>query len=342
MGGAQGLGVVALPALGEAAQALELVQAALRMGQIEFKDFLWEAFTDPATRQGMGNTAENVAQKYGITREDVDAYAAQTLARANAAWDTGYYNDEVAPVSNAEFALDGYQSRFLKLADEGPVHRVRITRAFWLGQHEVTVGQFRRFIEASGHVPQSVADGTGGYGYNPAYDPATTTRGDAFEGRLPRYSWRDPGFAQGDRIPPRRFGSFQHDRAGIGFLQTGNALDQLGLPVPFDSGNPDDLAPANAQTETIEGIALDLSLSPSTVKKMASPGNTESHGAVVIWSRASESMLPQLGKGGRMPRPRNDSAASDRMAPPMPRVAITISGPRMLGSTCVNMMRRSP
>ena len=36
-------------------------------------------------------------------------------------------------------------------------------------------------------------------------------------------------------------------------------------------------------------------LRPSTVRKMARPGNTESQGAVLIWSRASESMLPQLG-----------------------------------------------
>ena len=92
-------------------------RAGFRMGQVEFRDFLWEAFTDPATRQGMGNTAENVAVKYGITREDVDAYAAQSFARANAAWDGGYYDDEVAAVSSAEFALEGYQSRFLRLAD---------------------------------------------------------------------------------------------------------------------------------------------------------------------------------------------------------------------------------
>src|SRR5687768_7741290 len=43
------------------------------------------------------------------------------------------------------------QRRFDNIADEAPPHRVRITRAFWLGQHEVTVGQFRRFVEASGH-----------------------------------------------------------------------------------------------------------------------------------------------------------------------------------------------
>ncbi|MFY3386047.1 formylglycine-generating enzyme family protein [Paracidovorax sp. MALMAid1276] len=91
--------------------------------------------------------------------------------------------------------------RFAELADEAPAHRVRIRRAFYLGQHEVTVGQFRRFLEASGHVPESEADGTGAYGYNPDYDPATTVRGDAFEGRNPRYSWRNPGFAQDDNHP---------------------------------------------------------------------------------------------------------------------------------------------
>ena len=96
----------------------------------------------------------------------------------------------------------GYEwTRFLKLSDEAPVHRVRITRAFYLGQHEVTVGQFRRFLAASGHVPESIADGTGGYGYNPVYDPAKTVRGDAFEGRDPKYSWRNPGFAQTDDDP---------------------------------------------------------------------------------------------------------------------------------------------
>lgn len=92
-------------------------------------------------------------------------------------------------------------SRFKALADEAPVHQVHISRPFWLGKHEVTLGQFRLFLQASGHVPESVADGTGGYGYNPEYDPATTTRGDAFEGRSPRYRWDNPGFAQADDHP---------------------------------------------------------------------------------------------------------------------------------------------
>ena len=93
------------------------------------------------------------------------------------------------------------RKRFVELADEAPVHQVRISRDFYLGQHEVTVGQFRQFIDASGYTPESIADGTGGYGYNRAYDPATSKRGDAFEGRDPKYSWRNPGFAQDDTHP---------------------------------------------------------------------------------------------------------------------------------------------
>ena len=92
-------------------------------------------------------------------------------------------------------------ARFKLLGDEAPTHKVRITKPFYMGQHEVTVGQFRRFVQASGYVPESVADGTGGYGYSPDYDPTKSQRGDAFEGRDPKYSWQNPGFKQGDDHP---------------------------------------------------------------------------------------------------------------------------------------------
>lgn len=93
------------------------------------------------------------------------------------------------------------RKRFEELIDEAPVHEVRITRSFYLGQHEVTVGQFRRFVEASGYKPESEADGTGGYGYSRDYDAEKSARGDAFEGRNQKYSWHNPGFAQGDDHP---------------------------------------------------------------------------------------------------------------------------------------------
>ncbi|WP_233575913.1 formylglycine-generating enzyme family protein [Noviherbaspirillum saxi] len=93
------------------------------------------------------------------------------------------------------------RARFLAIGDEAPVHKVRITRAFYLGQHEVTVGQFRQFLEQTGYRPESESDGTGAYGYNPAYDPTQSARGDAFEGRDIRFSWRNPGFDQTDDHP---------------------------------------------------------------------------------------------------------------------------------------------
>jgi sulfatase modifying factor 1 len=94
-----------------------------------------------------------------------------------------------------------YEAERLELADERPRHRVRITKPFYMAQHEVTVGQFRQFLAASDYKPESIADETGAYGYRRDYDPAATERGDAFEGRDPKYSWANPGFKQGDDHP---------------------------------------------------------------------------------------------------------------------------------------------
>ncbi|MEQ8766673.1 MAG: formylglycine-generating enzyme family protein [Planctomycetota bacterium] len=77
-------------------------------------------------------------------------------------------------------------------ANETPRHRVRISKGFYLGRHEVTVGQFRRFVEATGHVTDGERDPSGGFGF----DPAT--------GRFvqrPELNWRQPGFAQNGDHP---------------------------------------------------------------------------------------------------------------------------------------------
>jgi formylglycine-generating enzyme required for sulfatase activity len=92
-------------------------------------------------------------------------------------------------------------SRIEQLTDELPAHPVEITKNFYLGQYEVTVGQFRKFLEVSGYVPESIRDQTGGYGYNKDYDPSKTVKKDAFEGRDPQYSWQNPGFVQTENDP---------------------------------------------------------------------------------------------------------------------------------------------
>lgn len=57
-------------------------------------DGLWDAFND----FHMGETAERLADKYGISREEQDAFAAESHAKATAAWGSGAFDDEVVPV----------------------------------------------------------------------------------------------------------------------------------------------------------------------------------------------------------------------------------------------------
>ena len=71
-----------------------------KMGSAEMvdsmiKDGLWDAFNG----YHMGNTAENVAEKWQITREEQDAFAAASQQKAEAAQTAGKFVDEIAPVT---------------------------------------------------------------------------------------------------------------------------------------------------------------------------------------------------------------------------------------------------
>lgn len=83
---------------------------------IGFKDFMWESLTDPAAGISMIQTAENLARQYGITREEVDAFASTSFARAVAAQQAGWFDGEIVPVRNETFELEGCKPRQLRLA----------------------------------------------------------------------------------------------------------------------------------------------------------------------------------------------------------------------------------
>jgi acetyl-CoA C-acetyltransferase len=86
-----------------------------RMGGVDFKDFLWEALRDPAADVTMGDTAENLARQYQITRPEVDAYAARSFERALAAQQSGFLAGEITPLISESFEREGLQPRGLKL-----------------------------------------------------------------------------------------------------------------------------------------------------------------------------------------------------------------------------------
>jgi acetyl-CoA C-acetyltransferase len=67
----------------------------LKMVDSMIKDGLWDAFNG----YHMGNTAENVAQKYQITRVEQDAFAAGSQNKAEAAQKSGRFKDEIVPVT---------------------------------------------------------------------------------------------------------------------------------------------------------------------------------------------------------------------------------------------------
>ncbi|NML18843.1 thiolase family protein [Azohydromonas caseinilytica] len=86
-----------------------------------FKDFLWESLTDPAAGISMIQTAENLAQRYGITREEVDAFASRSFERAVRAQEAGWFEGEIVAVGNERFELEGYEPRGIRLSGKAAV-----------------------------------------------------------------------------------------------------------------------------------------------------------------------------------------------------------------------------
>ena len=86
-----------------------------------------------------------------------------------------------------------FDSKAEYYTDEHPPHRVQITRPYYLGAHEVTKGQFAKFVSEKGYKTEAEQDGEGGYGWNESTGK--------FEGRDPKYTWRFTGFDYNDDHP---------------------------------------------------------------------------------------------------------------------------------------------
>jgi acetyl-CoA acyltransferase 2 len=63
-----------------------------------YEDLLWEALTDPFAGCSMAMTAENLAERYGVTREEADELAVRSQHLAHAAWEEGRFAPEIVPV----------------------------------------------------------------------------------------------------------------------------------------------------------------------------------------------------------------------------------------------------
>jgi uncharacterized protein (TIGR03067 family) len=82
----------------------------------------------------------------------------------------------------------GWQYLVRSVKAETPRHPVRITRPFAIGKYEVTVGQFRQFVAATGY--KTVAEQKGGYGI----ESGKVVKGE-------KYNWKNVGYEQADLAP---------------------------------------------------------------------------------------------------------------------------------------------
>jgi acetyl-CoA acetyltransferase family protein len=84
--------------MSEVPHVIRGLRSGLKLGQGKLEDWLWEGLNDPYAGCSMAITAENCAEKYGITREAADAYALRSQQQAHRAWTSGLMSAEVAPV----------------------------------------------------------------------------------------------------------------------------------------------------------------------------------------------------------------------------------------------------
>ena len=69
-----------------------------KYGHMELRDSMWDSLTNLGVGPAMGITAENVADEYDVTREQMDAYSLRSQQRAVAAIDAGKFKDEIIPI----------------------------------------------------------------------------------------------------------------------------------------------------------------------------------------------------------------------------------------------------
>ncbi|HEY9854761.1 MAG TPA: thiolase family protein [Stenomitos sp.] len=91
-----------------------------RMRNSELIDSMWEGLTDPVCGQLMGQTAENLAEEFGITREEQDQYAVNSHKKAFRAARSGVFADEIMTVEVPKKAAGKDVPPEPVSTDEGP------------------------------------------------------------------------------------------------------------------------------------------------------------------------------------------------------------------------------
>ncbi|GIV27139.1 MAG: acetyl-CoA acetyltransferase [Bacteroidia bacterium] len=88
------------------------------LGKPNFVDMLWESLMDTAAGYSMGQTAENLAKKYNISRSEVDVFALSSFQKTIQSQKEGFFENEIEPISSVTFERDGLKPRKIKIPKE--------------------------------------------------------------------------------------------------------------------------------------------------------------------------------------------------------------------------------
>ncbi|MBL1272777.1 MAG: acetyl-CoA C-acetyltransferase [Marinobacter maritimus] len=85
--------------MSQGAYVLPNVRKGLRMGDGKAVDMTLGTLSDPFGSGHMGMTAERIAEKYGLSRDDLDTFSAESHRRASHAIESGYFKEQIVPVT---------------------------------------------------------------------------------------------------------------------------------------------------------------------------------------------------------------------------------------------------
>ncbi len=146
-------------------QAPFLVRGArwgLRLGSTQFQDYLWESLTDSYCGFDMAHTAENLADRFGITREETDRYALRSQERTRHAQESCYLTEEIAPVT-----VEGRKGSVEIATDEHPrpdttLEALAKLKPYFKGDGVVTAGNASGIVDGAAAVVLSRDAGSNG------------------------------------------------------------------------------------------------------------------------------------------------------------------------------------
>jgi len=111
-----------------------------KMGDVKAVDMMAAALQDPFGHGHMGITAENVAEKFQISREEMDAFAVESHRRASVAADAGYFTDQIVPVTLKSRKGETLFDRDEHVRSEANIEDMSKLRAAFKKEGAVTAG----------------------------------------------------------------------------------------------------------------------------------------------------------------------------------------------------------